>query len=158
MKEIMARPAQIIIAKEDTIITSPALGSSLGICFYDAVNHVGGYVHSILPKEKGKNAENVKYVNVAIHKLYAAILEAGADKEKIRAKLIGGAKLFYLPYDSKVSDVGKANIATAYEELHALGIPIAAEDVGDRYGRTIHFHMEDGLVYIETRYRHLYYI
>ena len=156
MNEIIAYPAEIIIAKENTVITSLALGSSLGICFYDAFNRIGGYVHSILPKEN--NSKDVKYVNVAIHRLYEKILEAGADKEALRAKLVGGAKLFYLPCDNKVNDVGKANIAAAYEELHALGIPIAAEDVGDRYGRTIHFHMEDGLVYIETRYRHLYYI
>lgn len=158
MKEITAHPAEIIIAREDTIITSPALGSSLGICFYDISHQIGGYVHSILPKDHEKNHQDVKYVNVAIHKLYEAMLEAGADRTAIRAKLVGGAKLFYLPYDSKVGDVGKANISTAYEMLHELHIPIVAEDVGDRYGRTLHFHMDDGLVYIETRYRHLYYI
>ncbi|MFR6487509.1 MAG: hypothetical protein ACLUQK_08290 [Clostridium sp.] len=35
MKEVVARPGELVIAQQDGIITSYALGSSLGICLYD---------------------------------------------------------------------------------------------------------------------------
>lgn len=158
MNEIIARPAEIIIAQGSSIITSLALGSSLGICLYDAKKQIGGYVHSILPEESAQGKQDLKYVNNAVRKLYEAMLKAGSDTENLQAKLIGGAKLFHLPEELHGYDVGKANVKSACNVLEQLGIPVVKEDVGNVYGRTIHFHVEDGLVYIETRNKHLYFI
>lgn len=158
MNEIIARPAEIIIAQGNSVITSLALGSSLGICLYDAEKQIGGYVHSILPEERAQGKQDLKYVNHAVTKLYEAMLKAGSDPQYMQAKLIGGAKLFHLPEELYGYDVGKANVKSACHILEKLDVPIVKEDVGNVYGRTIHFHVEDGLVYIETRNKHLYYI
>lgn len=158
MNEIIARPAEIIIAQGSAIITSLALGSSLGICLYDANKQIGGYVHSILPEENAQGRQDLKYVNHAVLKLYEAMLDAGSEAIHLQAKLIGGAKLFHLPEELYGYDVGKANVKSACHVLQQLGVPVVKDDVGNVYGRTIHFHVEDGLVYIETRNKHLYFI
>lgn len=156
MREIYVRPSEIVIAHEDVVIHSQALGSSLGICMYDIPSHIGGYVHSILPKREHEDCHDLKYVDAAILELYKELLKQGAEKEQLCAKLIGGAKLFQLPDHDY--DVGKENIQSAYRILKQLQIPIAAEDVGDLYGRSIHFHVNDGIVMIETRNKHMYQI
>lgn len=157
MKEIIARPGEIIIEQGDHIITSYALGSSLGICLYDEGIQLGGFVNSILPNTDTTQGDG-KYVDSAIRQLYHKMLAQGGNEKDIYAKLIGGAKLFLLPEADMDEDIGKANIHAAYEALIDLHIPIKSEDVGDRYGRTIHFHLLDGLVYIETRNNYLYHI
>lgn len=158
MKEIIAQPAEIIIAQGDAIITSIALGSSLGICLYDAEQQIGGYVHSILPKEQNHDSHHLKYVDYAIKTLYKTMITKGVDATQLQAKLVGGANLFQLPEGVRGYDVGKANVKSANHILAQLHVPIIQEDVGNIYGRTIHFHVEDGLIYIETKNQHLYYI
>lgn len=72
MKEVVARPGELVIAQQDGIITSYALGSSLGICLYDKEKRVRGYVNSILPENPGAQ-QNAKYVGDAVMMLYHAM-------------------------------------------------------------------------------------
>lgn len=156
MKEIIARPGEVIVEQGDCIITSYALGSSLGICLYDATHQIGGYVHSILPNSPITSRDS-KYVDDAIHMLYEAMQTWHIGNEHLSAKIVGGAKLFQFPKD-ETADIGKANIQVAREVLKVLKIPIAHEDIGDQYGRSIHFHLETGLVYVETKNKYVYHI
>ncbi len=157
MKEVVARPGELVIAQQDGIITSYALGSSLGICLYDKEKRVGGYVNSILPENPGTQ-QNAKYVGDAVMMLYHAMQRYAVHDHQLYAKIIGGAKLFLLPDEDRSKEVGRANIQAAYAALTRLHIPIEGEDVGDMYGRTLHFHIETGIVYIETGNRYVYHI
>lgn len=156
MKEIIAHPAELVFAQGDEIITSLALGSSIGICLYDPTQQCGGFIQAILPYATSA-ADDLKYVDHAIQHLYHHLLQYGSKKENLQAKLVGGARMFQFP-DFITNEIGKENIKAARSALDQLQIPIIAEDVGDVYGRTIHYHLEDGLVYIETKNQHLYYI
>lgn len=157
MKEIIACPGEIVVMQGDCIITSYALGSSLGICMYIADSKIGGFVNSILPSGDIAHKDS-KYVKDGIVMLYDKLCEKSQARESICAKIIGGASLFMLPDNRWEYAVGKANIDAAHETLKQLQIPLLSEDVGDVYGRTIHFHLDDGMVYIETGNRYLYYI
>lgn len=158
MKEIITRPGEVVVATEDSVIVCYALGSSLGICLYDSLNHIGGFVNSLLPKSND-NKLDMKYVDNAIIALYQHMLKQGSKCENILAKLIGGAQLFVLQnQDQEENNVGKANIKSAYQTLMKLNIPILSEDVGDTYGRTVYFHVVDGSVDIETSNKSIYQI
>lgn len=158
MKEIITRPGEVVVATEDSVIVCYALGSSLGICLYDSLNHIGGFVNSLLPKSND-NKLDMKYVDNAIIALYQHMLKQGSKCENILAKLIGGAQLFVLQnQDQEENNVGKANIKSAYQTLMNLNIPILSEDVGDTYGRTVYFHVVDGSVDIETSNKSIYQI
>lgn len=156
MIELYVRPAEIMIARKNAIIHSPALGSSLGICLYDPSAQIGGFVHSILPQQMHQKSQDLKYVDIAIFALYQRIIDEGADPDHLYAKIVGGAKLFQFP--NTEFEVGEENVKTARLTLEQLHIPIIAEDVGDLYGRSIHFHTKDGIVMIETRNKHMYQI
>lgn len=155
MKEIVAHPAELIIAKQDEVITSYALGSGIGICIYDTVQHTGGFIQSLLPKAKHKDKTDLKYIDTAFEKLYEKMMDEGCLHEHLVVKLVGGATLFQFP-DKVVADIGKANTKSAYHMLEKLKLPLAGEDVGDRYGRTLHFQAEDGKVHIMTKNKYLY--
>lgn len=158
MKEIITRPGEVVVATEDSVIVCYALGSSLGICLYDTLNHIGGFVNSLLPKSND-NKLDMKYVDNAIIALYQHMLKQGSKCENILAKLIGGAQLFVLQnQDQEENNVGKANIKSAYQTLMKLNIPILSEDVGDTYGRTVYFHVVDGSVDIQTSNKSIYQI
>lgn len=155
MNEVVARPGEIVIENETNVIICYALGSSLGICLYDAHKQIGGFVNSLLPVNPNQK-HDLKYVDNAIEALYRQMQEHGCEHKDICAKIIGGAHLFIFQDHGKDHDIGKANIKVAYNTLMALHIPIASEDVGDTYGRTLYFHMEDGSVYIETSQKKVY--
>lgn len=155
MKEIIAHPAEIVIAKDKEVITSYALGSGIGICIYDTMNKTGGFIQSLLPKAKHQNNKDLKYIDTAFKMLYELMLKEGCQHEHLIVKLVGGATLFQFP-DEVVADIGKANTKSAYHMLEELHLPLAGEDVGDRYGRTIHFQAEDGKVHIMTKNKYLY--
>ena len=157
MKEVIARPGEIIIEIGNSVITSFALGCSLGICLYDVKRKVGGFVNSLLPTYYIIDDE-LKYVDTAIVILYKEMLKHGSDHNDLNAKIVGGALLFDLPKNTEEDDIGKSNILSAYSTLARLNIPIIGEDVGDTYGRTVHFHINNGIVYIETGNKHVYHI
>lgn len=157
MKQYVARPGELIIAKSPDLITSMALGSSLGICLYDDKNKVGGVVQSFYPHNP-KNEDDCKYVDSAIRLLYQKMLDRGAEAKYLSAKLVGGARLFQLHIDGFQEDIGNHNVMSAYETLQALKIPIKNADVGDAFGRTFHFQLSDGIVLIETKQRITYHI
>lgn len=159
MKEIITRPGEVVMATADSVIVCYALGSSLGICLYDSLNHIGGFVNSLLPANNGKKAD-MRYVDNAIIALYQRMLLEGSHHEDIFAKLVGGAQLFVLQNQDQDDEhnVGKANIKSAYQTLMELNIPILSEDVGDTYGRTVYFYVGDGSVDIETSNKNIYQI
>ena len=155
MKEIIAHPAELVIAKNDEVITSYALGSGIGICIYDTYTHTAGFIQSLLPKARQQKDNDLKYIDTAFKQLYVKMLKEGCQHEHLIVKLVGGATLFQFP-DEVVADIGRANTKSAYHMLEELELPLAGEDVGDRYGRTIHFQVEDGLVHIMTKNKYLY--
>lgn len=63
MKEIIAHPAELIIAKDDEVITSYALGSGMGICIYDTMKHIAGFIQSLLPKARQQNDNDLGEIN-----------------------------------------------------------------------------------------------
>lgn len=157
MNEIVTRPGEIYMKKDEGVIICYALGSSLGVCLYDEIRHIGGFVNSLLPENKNKD-KDIKYVKDAIEILYQQMKDKGSQHNDISAKLVGGAQLFVLQNQDDEHNIGKANIKSAYNTLMSLHIPITSEDVGDTYGRTLYFHIEDGSVYIETSNKNIYHI
>lgn len=156
MKEVIARPGEIIIETGNSVITSYALGCSLGICLYNAKKKLGGFVNSLLPTYHTVD-DQLKYVDTAIVILYKEMLKHGSDHHDLNAKIVGGALLFDL-LENTEDDIGKCNTISACATLTRLNIPIIGEDVGDTYGRTVHFHTNNGVVYIETGNKHVYHI
>jgi len=137
----------------DTLVTY-ALGSCVGITLYDPVTHIGGLSHIMLPssslRANGIIDDRMKYADTAIPDLIAELVNLGARKSSLRAKIIGGANMFNTKGTSFVDTIGERNIEAVKQILNQYGVPLVAEDVGENYGRTVYFLLEDGKVRVQS--------
>ena len=138
--------ADLKIASSPDSLRTLGLGSCIGLTLYDPVAKIGGLVHYMLPDStKLKNNTNIaKFGDTGIKELYRLVLEQGASKRRLVAKIAGGAKMFEVSGLSNVGHVGERNAEAAKEVLKELGIPLVAEDTGLNYGRTVVLDCETG--------------
>lgn len=141
--------ADMRIAKSPDILRT-ILGSCIGICLYDNVNHIGGLAHIMLPNSEGRDEKSAKYADSAIPVLIKNMLSNGAHRRDLTAKLIGGATMFNISKDSMIGNIGGNNIIKVREILKEFNIPVIAEELGGDSGRTIDFYTENGTVKIKT--------
>jgi chemotaxis protein CheD len=144
--------AELQVSRHPGILTTLGLGSCVGIALYDRVNKIIGLAHIMLPSsQQARNNSNVaKFADTAIVKLVEEMVKLGASKERIVAKLAGGAQMFAFENSSEMMRIGFRNVISSKEKLKELKIPIVAEDTGGNYGRTIELHSEDGKLLIKT--------
>lgn len=141
---------------EYKIALSPAklvcigLGSCVGIAIYDTQAGVGGVAHAMLPRyEEGRDKINAsKYADSAIMIMVDELLEMGASRGRLRAKMAGGAQMFSF-ISSDTLNIGLRNSDSARATLKGENIPLLAEDVGGTRGRTITFDPSNGLYRIQ---------
>lgn len=133
-------------------LTTLGLGSCVGIVLYDPVSKVSGLAHIMLPDStKIKNNSNIaKFADTAVDKLIKDMILIGANRNRLMAKLAGGAQMFSFSSTNDLMRVGERNIIASRNKLHELGIRIVSEDTGKNYGRTIEFYPETGELYIKT--------
>ncbi|MCS3900407.1 chemotaxis protein CheD [Methanococcus voltae] len=126
------------------------LGSCVAIILYDRGKKIGGMAHVMLPKSNSMAHRNPgKYADTAVSILLNDMVKLGARKNKIIAKLVGGAAMF--DCNSQTMDIGKRNIDSCKSELRKVGIRTFAEDVGGTNGRTVYFNLKDGEVKIRNK-------
>ena len=102
------------------------------------------------------NANRAKFVDSAVHLMIDRMIKRGACKERITAKIFGGARMFdHVVGNSRgVMQIGEKNIEAARRELQHIGIPIIAECVGGARGRTIIFDISDGSVCVKDAFEY----
>jgi|SRR5690625_1096176 len=145
--------ADLNIVKAPHTIRTSGLGSCVGVVIYDLPNKIAGLAHVMLPesslaKEPKKNT--FKYADTAIVHLIELLLENGARKFALKAKLAGGAQMFKFTANSDTMRIGPRNIEAVKRTLNTYKIPIIASDLGGNSGRTIEFNPATGDLNIRT--------
>ena len=136
----------------DSLITL-GLGSCVGICLYDSITKVSGMAHIMLPdsKQMTRDKNPAKYADTGIDLLIHDMIQLGADRKRLKAKIAGGAQMFaFSAAADSLGRVGDRNVEAVKAKLVSLRIPILAEDIGLNYGRTIQFFSEDGSLLIKS--------
>ena len=138
--------ADLKIAKNPDILTTLGLGSCIGIAVWDPMTKIGGLAHIMLPDStKIRNNSNIaKFADTGIDELIRLMLQAGANKNKLVAKIAGGARMFEVSGATTVGNIGEKNAIASKEKLKQLGIPLLAEDTGLNYGRTVELDCSNG--------------
>lgn len=134
-------------------ITTLGLGSCIGIAIVDPVTKIGGLAHVMLPDSTAirNSQQNIaKFADTGITELVNQMIKLGAKKERMVAKIAGGAMMFAFKSQSDLTMVGQRNAAASKQKLKELGIPILAEDTGANYGRTVIFYPETGEFHIRA--------
>lgn len=135
------------IADMDTVcepdkIRTLGLGSCVGIVIYDETKKIAGMAHILLP-DSGVTKQNpinqAKYADTAIPLLVEKLVDMGARRYAMKAKIAGGAEMFKVDNSSELLRIGPRNVEASLEELEKLRIPVIAKDVGGSIGRTIEF-------------------
>lgn len=122
-------------------LTSIGLGSCIGVAVVDRAKSVAALAHVMLPDAShDAQAAAGKYADSAIPALVAAAEELGARRVRLEAVLVGGAQMFEVAVGSTL-DIGARNAAAVHVALQSARIPVRAEEVGGRRGRTMRVHV-----------------
>lgn len=144
--------AQFAVARAPERLCCLGLGSCVAVFLHDPVAKIGGVAHILLPKApKGHNSPDAKYADVGIRHLFNQLVAEGADRRRLRAKLIGGAQMFS-DLNLGLSDIGRENVLQSKKTLRELGISVVAEEVEGGRGRSAYYSMEDGTVTVRTAF------
>ncbi|NLP34606.1 MAG: chemotaxis protein CheD [Clostridiales bacterium] len=151
-KMIKVGMADLNVCVSPDAITTLGLGSCVGIVLYDPGNKIAGLAHIMLPDStKIINNENkAKFADTGIDVLIKRMIEIGANRNALIAKIAGGAQMFAFSNKSDMMRIGARNVEATKLKLDELRIEIKAEDTGANYGRTIEFYPETGELHIKS--------
>lgn len=136
----------------DGVITL-GLGSCVGIALRDPVTGIGGLVHIMLPDStamRGNNSVLEKFADTGIDELIRQLVAMGANRNRLVAKIAGGATMFQVQSRNEMMKIGERNVEATIKKLNALNIKILAQDTGENYGRTVTFFPETGEFHIRA--------
>lgn len=144
------------IVNQPEELISYALGSCVGICIIDKVAKISGMAHIMLPFNNNGDKENIfKYADTGITEMVRQMEFLGGRKNRMIAKIAGGAKMFDIKATSTIGSIGDRNVLATKETLDKLKVKLFAEDVGSNYGRTITFDSITGSLTIKSFGRNL---
>ncbi len=138
------QPGQIVVARAPTALKA-VVGPGVVICLWDTKRQWGAMAHCVYPEPNGKTVATTRYASVAIPLLVQRMMDEGAQREDLVAKVFGGARPSRWRFWRR-SDLGRHTIAVVLSCLRREQIPIIAEDLGGRRGRRLVFLTEENRV------------
>jgi chemotaxis protein CheD len=142
---VTIKMAEFKVAHNPTILCTIGVGSCVAIAIYDPVEKIGGLAHAMLPDSDSAQARvnPLRFVDKVVEAVVSAMVSLGCRKERMVAKLFGGASMF-----RNLVNIGGQNVDAAREKLKKEHISIAAEDTGGCHGRSLWFDTHDGTVVV----------
>jgi len=151
-ERVAVRLGEIRVARGEGILQAVGLGSCVAAILYDPRERVGGLAHIMLPVELRTRvpAPVGRYATTAIPRLVEEMVNHGAGRRRMYARLVGGAAMFDTILAEDGPALGTRNIEAVRKALATAGIPVRGEEVGGHFGRTVHFHIKDGRVVVSA--------
>lgn len=141
MKSHYLFPGQYVVYREPCLVTT-ILGSCVAIVLFDPVRRIGAVNHYLLPEPTTAAGEaSLRYGSVSFAQMLHSMQEAGADLQRLQAKIYGGARV--LDNLNLGESIGKQNIDFATRVLAAHRIPVSGQETGGTAGRKIIFNTTD---------------
>jgi chemotaxis protein CheD len=141
----------IVSSSPGAVLSCIGLGSCIAVCIYDKLVKVGAMVHIVLPRHEGPVDDNPgRYGNTAVPFLLEQVTKRGGMKNRLTAKLAGGAQMTTAPGLRDTFKTGERNLAEVKAALERERVPLAAADVGGNTGRTVKLFIDTGVVTVKT--------
>lgn len=140
-------PSEYYVTSQPTVITT-VLGSCVAACLHDPHAAVAGMNHFMLPDEAQcgpHDPDAMRYGTHAMDTLVRELVRAGARRERLQAKVFGGAAV--LP-NMPFLNVGDRNAHFVLRYLQAEGIYLHAQDLGGSHARRVGFMADSGKVVV----------
>lgn len=144
---IYLQAGQVVASAEPAAITT-IVGSCVAVCLFDPEARVGGMNHYLLPIPVQREW-SPRFGNVALVELLRAVLERGARRDRLQAKVFGGACVIEA-FRGSARQLGEENVQLALRTLADEGIPVTSRDVGGTRGRKVIFHSDDGSAWVRS--------
>lgn len=146
------RVADWAVDKGETVILTLGLGSCVACVLHDADTGVGGLAHILLPSATlaRDRSNEAKFPETAVPLLVREMQAMGAARERLRARLVGGAAMFANLATPGVALMGERNVQATKEALKAARIPVTATDTGADYGRSVYFYLPRGRLEVRS--------
>jgi chemotaxis protein CheD len=140
------------VAGRGTTLFTLGLGSCVAIVLWDGAHRIGGLAHAALPAPTLNHgpARLARYASTAVDELLRLMLDAGASRGTIRARLAGGASMFDSLLNESGRRLGRRNVEAARLALARAGVPVDREDVGGSHGRSVYLHVDEGRVVVSS--------
>ncbi|MCM2971638.1 chemoreceptor glutamine deamidase CheD [Larsenimonas suaedae] len=139
VKAVKLLPNEYYVSDDDMLLTT-VLGSCIAACIRDPVLGVGGMNHFMLPDDSGPSVQtgsaSMRYGAYAMEVLINALLSAGAKRERLEAKVFGGATVLS---DMSVSRIGERNSEFILRYLELERIRVVAQDLKDKFPRRVNY-------------------
>jgi chemotaxis protein CheD len=153
--------AEYRITHNPSVLASYGLGSCVAIALFDEAKKVGGLAHIMLPDSRAisKEGREGRFADTAILAMVEEMIRLGARKNRITARIAGGAQMFSIPGASNPANIpgpapglhiGERNVESTKRVLKEMRIPLLAEDTGGSHGRTMYFNVGTGEVTISS--------
>lgn len=137
-----------IFAAAQPFAISTIVGSGVVLCLWDSAHGVGGANHFMLPEGPEHSGNATRYANVANPALLQRLLDLGAERETLAARIFGGS-LPQLTFGNDGNRLGERNVQVATHFLKVSGIRLVQSEVGGTRGRKLVFHTDDGRAWAE---------
>ena len=123
------------VCADPQVVFTTLLGSCVAACLYDPVCKIGGMNHFLLPGQRDHgDIDGVRFGVHAMELLVNALLNGGAQRERLEAKLFGGARMV-----GGLVDVGRDNAEFAMGFLKAEGVAHIGGSLGGSAARRVQF-------------------
>lgn len=136
------------ISDQPDLVLTTVLGSCVAACLHDPVRQIGGMNHFLLPD--GPDTRDIRYASAAMEQLVNSLLKMGGRRDRMVAKLFGGARMI-----KGLPDIGHRNGEAALAFLRGEGISVSAHSLGGSQARRVRFWPATGraqqLLLVDTR-------
>ncbi len=144
-------PGEHYVSRDPHEMVVTVLGSCVAACVWDPVVRIGGMNHFMLPESNEQEGRPVtrsrRYGNYAMEALLNDVLRRGGQRDRLEIKVFGGANVLASMGDSGGTlAIGERNADFVRRYLDEEQLAIAAEDLGGRHPRRIHFFPQTGKV------------
>jgi len=150
--ELVVKVADAKVGMAGDVLVTYGLGSCVAIMLYDAKVLVGGLAHILLPTPSlaKPGASPQKFPETAIPHVLEEMAALGANPRRLTARVVGGAAMFSNMVPTGSIQMGERNLVACRKTLNAHNIPVVGEAVGGNAGRSVHFHVDTGVVSISS--------
>lgn len=136
----------LLYASAEAAQVTTILGSCVAVCLWDPLERVGGMNHFLLPEGAPRSP---RFGKSAVPLLIERVLELGARRSQLKAKVFGGACVLEA-FRAGAQTLGVRNVEAARERLRSEEIRVVGEDVGGDLGRKLVFDVQTGSAWIRA--------
>ncbi|WP_299962123.1 chemotaxis protein CheD [uncultured Roseobacter sp.] len=145
-QRVLITQGQQAVGSDPDMVISTLLGSCVSCCLWDPDAGVGGMNHMLLTSgSDASGVANFAGVN-AMELLINEILKQGGQRNRLRAKAFGGARMV-----AGLSEIGKQNSAFILKFLEQEGIVCEGHSLGGETARQLRFWPATGRVMQKVR-------